>query len=898
MRNLWRGEQAAAFDGQTAPSLEKLPTTSAGPSSNNLGTSKVINAVGGTTIASNQALEPKRVSFEESAFTATGDPRQILHKRISRCHRAAPDRASQAKVKSEFEKPRTSKKDAACPYTEEWVVYVDEPETVYIYEKFGHMGHTPGDADDLRYLPIDSDLVEVIEKLLCTGLTPQQIVDHLHKEVLSDMDIFKQLDDVIFKHPNMNLTARDIENIRKRMYTRTRINKNDVKAVEKLVELLGSDVVLYYHPQVYDEEEEKVKEHLRLAISTPAQRAMLKQFGGKLCFMDAVFGLSKYGFPTLALVVRDEFGHGFPAGYCISSNEDGAIWSEFLTAILQSADLNPADVTFMIDKSTIEIAAIGQIGSNYLLCKFHMMQEWERFLRSTESRVHGKSNEGLRIQILNKLSELQKITNPAAFEAKSLQFEAYLAEKVKGESKINGELKNPVLHKYLNWKKDAIRWAAFGRLHVADLRSDTNNLVEAHFRRIKHISSQGRIATRLDQQIFLLLDEVTHFIITRIQRLGGGVGISAERADSTLEHHIKLLSDPVKEYIQFMADIPGSIGDTGMAVSRSTKSDGSTYNISVADGSCCCMANVRWPCKHVEAACKHSGRCPTLELVKSAAGIIRICRETMVEAIDEKNGIFAVAPLCMYSNPQLAKQQKRLYDVNTIEKYCSCHMFSAHNVCPHLFALLDVEDREILISEAPMLIAELDHDKVMLPVNCRRRLMPPPMIEPTAGAGRELELLHTTKNQVYSTSKSTRENDFIAADARTLTDLAKDLDPGARHLLHIKMQALIEEARGSVRVFRKKDKDQQRTKTRSTNRSEDDRKSKPLFNNRSAAGKVVVEGRSSRRDALRGAEEQFAEEQEQQQGIEEGFVAAKARGGPRKNKRPFSSSKGTKRKKY
>jgi hypothetical protein len=50
---------------------------------------------------------------------------------------------------------------------------------------------------------MDSDFTEVVEKLLCTGLTPQQLVDHLHKEIFSDVEIFKQLDEVIFQQPNL-----------------------------------------------------------------------------------------------------------------------------------------------------------------------------------------------------------------------------------------------------------------------------------------------------------------------------------------------------------------------------------------------------------------------------------------------------------------------------------------------------------------------------------------------------------------------------------------------------------------------------------------------------------------------------------------------------------------------
>ena len=251
LKSLLLSKKAAGLDDQPPAPQHKVPDASAGPFSNKLQSSHTPAATSKPLVPAHEFVLPKYVSFEEAAFTADGKPRQILHKRISKCHRAAPDRASQAKTASEFTKRRTIKKEASCPYTEEWVVYEDEPEMVYVYERMGHMGHTPGDAEDMKYLPLDQDLIEVVEKLLCAGLTPQQLVDHLHKEVFSDAEIFKKLDEVLSKHPTLNVTARDIENIRKRMYTQTRIHRNDVKAVEQLVEYLGPGVVLYYHPQVY-----------------------------------------------------------------------------------------------------------------------------------------------------------------------------------------------------------------------------------------------------------------------------------------------------------------------------------------------------------------------------------------------------------------------------------------------------------------------------------------------------------------------------------------------------------------------------------------------------------------------------------------------------------------------
>jgi MULE transposase domain len=208
-----------------------------------------------------------------------------------------------------------------------------------------------------------------------------------------------------------------VENVRKRMLAKTRLDKNDVMAVEKLVKELGSDIVLYHHPQ--KSEGDIIIEHLRLAICTQVQRSMVKEFGKEMIFMDAVFGLSRYGFPMLTLVVRDEFGHGFPAAYCITSTEDSAVWQEFLLAVLKEADLDPKDITFMIDKSTIEISAIENIGAKYLLCKFHMLQEWERFLKSAESGVSGPINMEPRKRILWQLSFLQKVETETTFRSQS-----------------------------------------------------------------------------------------------------------------------------------------------------------------------------------------------------------------------------------------------------------------------------------------------------------------------------------------------------------------------------------------------------------------------------------------------------------------------------------------------
>lgn len=72
----------------------------------------------------------------------------------------------------------------------------------------------------------------------------------------------------------------------------------------------------------------------------------------------------------------------------------------------------------MIDKSKTEIAAVNQLVSTgdargWLLCYFHFLQEWERFLTSSESGVSGKE---ARHSVMVALDRLAHIKDKSVFE--------------------------------------------------------------------------------------------------------------------------------------------------------------------------------------------------------------------------------------------------------------------------------------------------------------------------------------------------------------------------------------------------------------------------------------------------------------------------------------------------
>ena len=74
----------------------------------------------------------------------------------------------------------------------------------------------------------------------------------------------------------------------------------------------------------------------------------------------------------------------------------------------------------MVDKARNEIAAIRLLelageADGHLLCYFHFLQEWERFVRSAESGVSGKEAQH---RVMQSLAHLAHVKSEAMFEAK------------------------------------------------------------------------------------------------------------------------------------------------------------------------------------------------------------------------------------------------------------------------------------------------------------------------------------------------------------------------------------------------------------------------------------------------------------------------------------------------
>jgi hypothetical protein len=107
---------------------------------------------------------------------------------------------------------------------------------------------------------------------------------------------------------------------------------------------------------------------------------------------------------------------------------------------------------FLIDKAKAEISAIQKQGHKYLLCYFHMLQDFERFAKTRESGIKDKEE---RASLLQAMAVLRDIDNKVVFDNKATDFGRVWAE-------------YPMVLKYFrdNWLPCATHWANYGRTDV------------------------------------------------------------------------------------------------------------------------------------------------------------------------------------------------------------------------------------------------------------------------------------------------------------------------------------------------------------------------------------------------------------------------------------------------
>jgi hypothetical protein len=182
-------------------------------------------------------------------------------------------------------------------------------------------------------------------------------------------------------------------------------------------------------------------------------------------------------------------------------------------------------------------------------------------------------------------------------------------QRIDDQSRFNVELRGfkdflqktaPAVKAYFekDWEEDAPHWAAWGRGKLKYLSSDTNNLIEAFFRKLKYYFAKRRVRQRMEDLIKLLVfDVLPHYLVERIRKVCGVSTSTAEEVDGRLSKEVEWLHSTTGA-VQFLNDS----FNLAMALSCNPNQKGKSYKLCVGDLSCQCPANEHKLCKHVVAA--------------------------------------------------------------------------------------------------------------------------------------------------------------------------------------------------------------------------------------------------------------------------------------------------------
>ncbi|XP_067222250.1 uncharacterized protein [Chanodichthys erythropterus] len=263
--------------------------------------------------------------------------------------------------------------------------------------------------------------------------------------------------------------------------------------------------------------------------------------------MDATHGVNQYGFPLFTLVVRDSHGHGIPVAYIILGNEKQATLQLALEKLKPTFSVAPR--CFMVDKDQAEINAIQTAfsESDVLLCWYHVTQAVTRWLSRSESGVCGPENADSRAQIMQFMAGLKSCSTEHDFKKKAEMFHCQFKY-----------LKDVCKYFRNHWEPIGHLWSNFGRCYKHG-DSDTNNLIERFFHRLKYQFLCGIRNRRLDHLIDVLLNKTDKYfnIIQDLQ----SVGRVYNPLDSKMEE-IKKSAQRMLDKEQFCSCVAGTRGRT------------------------------------------------------------------------------------------------------------------------------------------------------------------------------------------------------------------------------------------------------------------------------------------------------------------------------------------------
>jgi len=155
----------------------------------------------------------------------------------------------------------------------------------------------------------------------------------------------------------------------------------------------------------FDDTVSCAKSTFLLVIQTKFQKELLLKYGNRVCMMDAIYRTTKYGFPCFFLTVKTSLGIGRVVATIIPQNENEDMLTEGIQILKQwNPEWQP--LYFMMDKSTVELNAVGNVFPSCfrLLCDFRRAQAWQRWVSKSANGVTSRDKDNMVLTYLKKLA--------------------------------------------------------------------------------------------------------------------------------------------------------------------------------------------------------------------------------------------------------------------------------------------------------------------------------------------------------------------------------------------------------------------------------------------------------------------------------------------------------------
>ena len=205
---------------------------------------------------------------------------------------------------------------------------LNENNSVTVDVCYTHYGH----EKELHHLRMPKGKRQEIAARLQEGVKAKRILDDVRESVHHEF------------HRHHLADRRDLANIERSFGLRhVQRHNNDQQSALAWVEewrQLGEDNPVSFvrlqgeeAPDGYDVS----TQDFIIVVQSPLQRHMLQQFGGRGVCCDAIHGTNAYNFTLTTLLVIDEFGQGFPVGWCLANHEDFSTMCIFFRELQSSS---------------------------------------------------------------------------------------------------------------------------------------------------------------------------------------------------------------------------------------------------------------------------------------------------------------------------------------------------------------------------------------------------------------------------------------------------------------------------------------------------------------------------------------------------------------------------------